>query len=123
MNVLLEMEKTGIKVETDMLQGLAREFAAKLADLEKECYALAGESFNIESPKQLGFILFEKLEIDKKAGVRAKKTMSGATSTDTEVLEKLAEHHALPAKILEYRSFQKLKGTYIDALPQLVNKK
>jgi DNA polymerase-1 len=123
MHVLLDMEKTGIKVEVETLQGLAREFATKLAALEKECLALAGETFNLESPKQLAYILFEKLELDKKSGVRAKKTMTGAASTDTEVLERLAEHHELPAKILEYRSFQKLKGTYIDALPELVNKK
>ncbi|HZV02696.1 MAG TPA: DNA polymerase I [Planctomycetota bacterium] len=123
MHVLLKMEKRGVKVETDMLKGLADEFATRLAAIEKECWALAGETFNIESPKQLAQILFDKLEIDKKAGVRAKKTMTGAASTDIEVLEKLAEHHDLPAKILEHRSFQKLKGTYVDALPQLVNKK
>ena len=123
MHVLFKMEKTGIKVETEMLEGLAKEFAAKLATLERECYELAGETFNLESPKQLGYVLFEKLEIGKEAKVRVKKTSTGAASTDTEVLEALAEHHALPAKILEYRGFQKLKGTYIDALPQLVNKK
>jgi DNA polymerase-1 len=123
MHVLLKLEKTGVKVDTSVLRGLATEFDAKLATLEREVHALAGEAFNIGSPKQLAYILFDKLEIDKKAGVRAKKTMSGAASTDEEVLERLAEHHDLPAKILEYRSFQKLKGTYVDALPTLVNKK
>lgn len=123
MHVLLKLERTGVKIDTSVLRGLAKEFDVKLAALEKECHELAGEGFNIGSPKQLGQILFDKLEIDKQAGIRGKKTATGAASTDTEVLERLAEHHPLPAKILEHRSFQKLKGTYVDSLPGLVNKR
>ena len=122
MHVLLKLERTGVKVDTSVLKGLAGELDKKIADLEKECFELAGEAFNLGSPKQLAALLFEKLEIHKKAGIRLKKTATGAASTDTEILEELAEHHPLPAKILEHRSYQKLKGTYVDALPQLVNK-
>src|SRR5262249_38032725 len=85
--------------------------------LEKEIHELAGGGFNINSPKQLGDVLFEKLNLN--AGRRTIKTKARSTSVD--VLEELAEHHPLPRKILEYRSLSKLKSTYIDALPLLIN--
>ena len=122
MHVLLKLERTGVKVDTSVLKGLAGELDTKIAELEKQCFELAGETFNLGSPKQLAQLLYDKLEVHKKAGVRLKKTATGAPSTDIEILEELAEHHPLPAKILEHRSYQKLKGTYIDALPLLVNK-
>ena len=84
--------------------------------LEQEAYALAGQPFNLGSPKQIGEILFTKLGLPVK-----KKTASGAPSTDEEVLAELAADYPLPAKILEHRSFAKLKGTYTDKLPLMVN--
>lgn len=115
MFVLQDMEKTGIKVDVELLQQLSKDFARQMRRLEQEIVEMAGESFNINSPKQLQHILFEKLQLPMK-----KKTKTGP-STDVSVLEELAKSHAMPAKILEYRQFQKLKSTYIDALPVLVH--
>jgi DNA polymerase-1 len=99
------------------LAGLSKEFAAQLTVLEEQIYNLAGSSFNINSPKQLASILFEQLAIPTKG---VKKTKTGF-STDSSVLEKLAESHPLPKVILEYRSLHKLKSTYTDALGESIN--
>ena len=114
-DVLVELEYNGIKVDTDRLAALSAQFGQRLDALEIEIYELAGHPFNIASPKQLAGVLFDELGLPV-----TKKTRSGA-STDANVLEQLAEHHALPAKIIEYRQFAKLKGTYVDALPALVH--
>jgi DNA polymerase-1 len=113
--VLTRVEWQGIRVDADLLAGLSREMAVGLERLEGEIHQLAGGPFNINSPKQLGEILFEKLGL-----ARGKKTKTG-WSTNVEVLSHLAEEHEIAAKILEYRSIGKLKSTYTDALPQLIN--
>ena len=112
--VLVEMERTGIRVDTAVLAGLSDEFGGKLSGLEEEIYALAGEPFNIASPKQLQHILFDKLALPP-----VKKTKTGA-STDQSVLERLADQHPLPDKILAYRGFAKLRSTYVEALAKLI---
>lgn len=111
---LVEMERTGIRVDPAVLAGLSDEFGGKLHRLEEEIHALAGESFNIASPKQLQHILFDKLELPP-----VKKTKTGP-STDQSVLERLADKHPLPEKILAYRGFAKLRSTYVDALSKLI---
>ena len=115
--ILAEMEYLGIRVNIDRLQSLSKQFGARLKDLETEIYQLADGEFNIASPKQLANVLFEKLELPV-----IKKTKTGP-STDADVLDQLAEYHALPEKIIEYRQFAKLKNTYVDALPEMVNMK
>ncbi len=114
--VLAEMEMNGVKVDLPLLARLSREFEGSLNHLKQEIYELAGETFNISSPKQLGEILFNKLKLPP-----VKKTKTGF-STDEEVLTKLAVTHPLPAKIIQFRGLSKLKSTYVDALPALVNK-
>ncbi|MBI2900077.1 MAG: DNA polymerase I [Planctomycetes bacterium] len=113
--VLLRMELNGVRIDAEVLRRLSRDFEKKLAGLRQEICAGAGEEFNIDSPKQLQRILFEKLGLTP-----GRKTKTGR-STDMEVLEQLAGEHPLPAKVLEHRVLTKLKGTYIDALPALVN--
>ncbi|HEX7507480.1 MAG TPA: DNA polymerase I [Polyangia bacterium] len=113
--VLAAMECLGIRLDSDYLRNLGNEVAISTRTLESEIHALSGVEFNIASPKQLAEILFTKLGLPI-----IKKTKTGA-STDADVLEELAAIHPLPAKILEYRTLTKLKGTYIDALPALVN--
>lgn len=114
--VLQEMERHGIKIDVPFLVQLSKDFEHKVSILEKDITNLAGEPFNLNSPKQLQHILFEKLGLPVK-----KKTKTGP-STDITVLEELAKEHELPAKMVQYRELQKLKSTYIDALPQMVNK-
>ncbi|NIS71865.1 MAG: DNA polymerase I, partial [Proteobacteria bacterium] len=114
--VLSDMEINGVKVDTGLLASLSRQFEASLNQLMKEIYELAGESFNINSPKQLGDILFNKLKLPP-----IKKTKT-SFSTDEEVLRKLAVTHPLPDKIIQFRGLFKLKSTYVDALPALANK-
>jgi len=113
--VLAEMERTGIRVDPARLEAFAKELERDLDNLTREIYALAGEEFTIASPKQLSHILFEKLKLPVH-----RRTKTGP-STDADVLTELAVGHALPGKILEHRSLAKLKGTYADTLPQLVN--
>ena len=113
--VLAAMECLGIRLDSDYLRNLGNEVATSARALESEIHALSGTEFNIASPKQLAEVLFVKLGLPI-----IKKTKTGA-STDADVLEELAALHPLPAKILEYRTLTKLKGTYIDALPALVN--
>jgi DNA polymerase-1 len=115
--VLAEMELAGILIDVATLGVLSAEFAAALERLMAEIYALAGMEFNINSPPQLRTVLFERLGISPR-GVRRGKT---GLSTDVDVLTRLAEQHPLPAKILEYRALSKLKSTYVDALPALVD--
>ena len=109
--VLADMEMTGVRVDREHLAKLSRQLDKDLKKLENEIYALAGEPFNINSPKQLGVILFEKLELRV-----VKKTKTGP-STDMSVMEELAGEHELPDRIVNYRQLSKLKSTYIDALP------
>ena len=113
--VLAAMECVGIRLDSDYLRNLGNEVATSARALETEIHALSGTEFNIASPKQLSEVLFVKLGLPV-----IRKTKTGA-STDADVLEELAVMHPLPAKILEYRTLTKLKGTYIDALPALVN--
>ena len=115
--ILVAMERAGIRVDRQVLSRLSGEFAQKLAALEAEIHELAGESFNIASPKQLGEILFEKMGIEG-----GKKTKTGAMATGADVLEGLAaQGHKLPAKVLDWRQLAKLKSTYTDSLPGFVN--
>ncbi|MEW6607588.1 MAG: DNA polymerase I [bacterium] len=114
-DVLAQMEQDGIKIDIYYLKELSQEFGKRLNDLEKEIYILAGTEFNINSPKQLGFILFEKLKMPVK-----KKTKTGF-STDEQVLKELSYYHELPDKLLEYREVSKLKSTYVEALISLTN--
>jgi DNA polymerase-1 len=113
--VLAEMELSGVKINTYLLSELSKELEARLWNLEKRIYNLVGEEFNINSTQQLGKILFEKIKLPV-----IKKTKTGY-STDVEVLEELAVEHELPRTVLEYRSLTKLKSTYVDALPKLID--
>ncbi|MCX6117432.1 MAG: DNA polymerase I [Proteobacteria bacterium] len=118
--ILCRMERAGIYIDTDSLGIISNKLDQRAKELEEIIYREAGESFNINSPKQLQVILFEKLAIHEKLGIkRLKKTKSGF-STDVTVLESM-EDHPLPRAILEYRMVSKLKSTYVDALPQLVH--
>ncbi len=114
--VLQRMERNGVLIDSQLLAIQSDELGRKMMDLERDAHALAGHPFNMNSPKQLGEILFEKLQLPV-----VKKTASGAPSTDEEVLAKLAEDYPLPKLLLEYRSIAKLKGTYTDKLPRMVN--
>ncbi|MCL4216291.1 MAG: DNA polymerase I, partial [Candidatus Hydrogenedentes bacterium] len=113
--VLASMEQAGIAIDTQLFEQLQREVAQQLHSLEREIIELAGEDFQINSPKQLQGILFGKL------GLKPQRRTKTGFSTDMEVLEALAGEHPLPAKVLEYRTLEKLRGTYIEALPKLVN--
>ena len=114
-DVLVELEFNGIRVDPARLAELSDQFGQRMAALEAEIFQLADREFNIASPKQLQEILF----VEQKLPV-IKKTKTGP-STDAEVLEELARQHPLPAKIIEYRQYAKLKGTYVDALPQMIH--
>jgi DNA polymerase-1 len=115
-DVLMTMERHGVKVDTGMLQQLSAEFLEKIKGIEQEIYQLAGVEFNVNSPKQLGPILFEKLQMPF-----AKKTKTGY-STNVDVLTDLARAgYELPGKVLEYRQLSKLKSTYTDALPKQIH--
>ncbi|SMX45517.1 DNA polymerase I [Actibacterium lipolyticum] len=115
--VLAKMEMTGIKVDRDTLSRMSNAFAQKMAGLEAEIHELAGQSFNVGSPKQLGEILFDKMELPG-----GKKGKTGAYATGADVLEDLAsEGHNLPARVLDWRQLSKLKSTYTDALQDHIN--
>lgn len=115
--VLAKMEKNGVRIDIDSLVETSHVFAEKMNEIEKEIYLLAGETFNISSPKQVGEVLFDKLKIVDKA----KKTKSGQYVTSEEVLQALKGKHPIVDKILDYRGYRKLLSTYIDALPRLIN--
>ncbi|WP_175804992.1 DNA polymerase I [Burkholderia ambifaria] len=114
--VLRKMERTGVLIDDALLQAQSTEIATRLIELEGQAYELAGGEFNLGSPKQIGQIFFEKLQLPV-----VKKTPSGAPSTDEEVLQKLAEDYPLPKLLLEHRGLSKLKSTYTDKLPRMVN--
>lgn len=115
--VLAEMEYWGIKIDTTYLETLSEEIGNKLEEIEKEAYHLAGQTFNLASPKQLSEVLFEKLDLDRK---KSRKTKTGY-STNHAILEKLQGDHPIIDLILEHRTLSKLKSTYVDTLPSLVN--
>ena len=119
MPVLAEMEMNGVILDTDSLKETSRALTNRMNEIEARIYELAGERFNIASPKQVGDILFEKLKIVEKA----KKTKTGQYVTSEEVLQQLKNKHEIVADILEHRGLKKLLGTYIDALPNLINKR
>ena len=119
LSVLADLERTGVQIDTTVLARQATAVKSRLDKAQTDIYNLAGEQFNINSPKQLAVILFEKLELPTLKKTGKTKTASTAVS----VLEELALIHELPKKVLEWRSLQKLKGTYLDALPKLVNRK
>lgn len=114
--VLIEMEETGVRMDTTMLAQLSRSLEQDLDRLTQKIYQTAGLEFNLNSPKQLGEVLFEKLQLP--FARRTQKTKNYSTDSDT--LEQLAESYELPRMILEYRQWAKLKSTYVDALPKLV---
>ena len=115
--VLARMERNGVCLDTASLQQISQEFTAKMQQIEHEIHEMAGENFNIASPKQVGDVLFGRLKIVEKP----KKTKTGQYVTSEEVLQNLRSKHPIVEKILEYRGYKKLLGTYVDALPLLVN--
>ena len=119
MKILAKMELAGISLDTDWLSRESVDLENDLRELEQKIFELSGEEFNMNSPKQLGEILFEKLKLDPKA----KKTKTGQYSTSEEVLQKLAYKHEIIQHILKYRTYQKLKSTYVDALPSEIEPK
>jgi DNA polymerase-1 len=116
LKVLFEMERTGVLIDAFLLAQHSEQLGRRLYDLEREAHVLAGQPFNLGSPKQLGEILFGKLGLPV-----VKKTATGQASTDEEVLQTLAEDFPLPKLLLEHRSLAKLKSTYTDKLPRMVN--
>ncbi|WP_244849835.1 DNA polymerase I [Caballeronia sp. SL2Y3] len=114
--VLRKMERNGVLIDREKLDAQSNEIAKRLIELQTEAYEHAGGEFNLGSPKQIGQIFFEKLQLPV-----VKKTPSGAPSTDEEVLQKLAEDYPLPKVLLEHRALSKLKSTYTDKLPRMVN--
>jgi len=114
--VLYQIERHGVLIDSALLRQQSHELGQRILQLEQEAHELAGQPFNLGSPKQIGEIFFDKLGLPV-----VKKTATGKPSTDEEVLEKLAEDYPLPARILEHRGLSKLKGTYTDKLPQMVN--
>ena len=119
MKILAKMELAGISLDTDWLSKESVDLENDLRELEQKIFELSGEEFNMNSPKQLGEILFDKLQLDPKA----KKTKTGQYSTSEEVLQKLAYKHEIIQHILKYRTYQKLKSTYVDALPSEIEPK
>lgn len=115
--VLSDMEQQGVKVDPDKLNDISKELSRELDSMQRRIFFLAGEEFNINSPKQLAKVLFEKL------GLKPRKKTKTGFSTEVGVLEELAVSHELPQEILNWRSMTKLKTTYVDALPAFINKK
>ncbi|MCA1324350.1 DNA polymerase I [Herbaspirillum sp. alder98] len=114
--VLRKIERNGVLIDSERLATQSNDLGRRMLEIEQQAYDLAGQPFNLNSPKQLGEILFGKLELPV-----VKKTASGAPSTDEEVLQKLAEDYPLPKVLLDYRGLAKLKSTYTDKLPRMVN--
>lgn len=117
MPVLADMERTGVCLDTEALRQSSALLSTQLGEIEQEIHTLAGETFNINSPKQVGEVLFERLKLLP----NAKKTKAGAYSTNEEILQRIHAKHPIVDKILDYRGKKKLIGTYLDALPQLIN--
>jgi DNA polymerase-1 len=116
-SVLLHMEQAGVRVDSDLLREMSSRLAVTIDDLAERVYASSGNRFNINSPKQLGDVLFNKMDLPKPT----KHGKGKVISTAQDILEDLAQHHEVPALVLEYRQLQKLKGTYLDALPALAD--
>ncbi len=116
--VLADMEMEGVRVDENFLKDYSNELQKDIVIFEKEIHEIAGEVFNIDSPKQLGTILFEKLKITD----QVKKTKTGQYATGEDILSKFVHDHPVVGKILDYRELRKLKSTYVDALPELINK-
>jgi DNA polymerase I len=116
--ILFEMEREGVMVDAELLAAQSRELGEKLVTLEQQAYALAGQPFNLSSPRQLGEILFQKMKLPMQ-----RKTGTGQPSTDEEVLTELAADYPLPKVLLAHRALSKLKSTYTDKLPQMVNRR
>lgn len=114
--VLASMERSGVRIDRDVLADISTQLHSKLTEVEREITALAGRPFNINSPKQVGEMLFDHLKIVDKA----KKTKSGGYTTSEEVLEKLRDRHPIVGKILDYRGLKKLLSTYVDTLPDML---
>ena len=119
--VITDMEETGIKIDTNLLKKMSAEIEEKINQLEKKIFKSANETFNINSPQQLGAILFDKMKLHETLGIKTKRTKIGY-KTDMEVLESLSSL-PFPKLIIEYRQLTKLKSTYLDALPKLINEK
>jgi len=115
--VLLRMEESGVRIDAALLRAQSSRLAVQIDDLAERIYASTGHRFNINSPKQLGDVLFNKMDLPRPT----KQGKGKVISTAVDVLEDLAQHHEVPAIVLEYRQLQKLKGTYLDALPQLAD--
>lgn len=115
--VLAEMETIGVRVDADYLEKFSKKLEIDLAEIEKQAYEAAGETFNLASPKQLSELFFEKLGLDKK---KSRRNKSGGYSTDAATLEKLQGDHAVVDLVVEHRTLSKLKSTYVDALPLLI---
>lgn len=118
MHVLAAMEYEGVKVDVQVLKGLSDELKAETEIVQRDIYAIAGTEFNIGSPKQLGEILFDKLKLIEKP----KKTKTGQYATGEDILLTLAPKHPIAQKILDYREYEKLRSTYVDALPKMISK-
>nr|WP_217345972.1 DNA polymerase I [Noviherbaspirillum sp. L7-7A]MBV0880330.1 DNA polymerase I [Noviherbaspirillum sp. L7-7A] len=114
--VLQKVERNGVLIDCELLATQSNELGRRMLEIERQAYELAGQPFNLNSPKQIGEIFFDKLKLPV-----VKKTPSGTPSTDEEVLQKLAEDYPLPKVLLDYRSLSKLKSTYTDKLPRMLN--
>ncbi|PIB37198.1 DNA polymerase I [Reichenbachiella sp. 5M10] len=117
--VLADMEYAGVKIDTEVLGGMSKDLNELSITAQDKIFELAGQEFNINSPKQMGEVLFEKMKLVEKP----KKTKTGQYATGEEILSKLASEHEIAERILEFREYQKLKSTYVDALPLLISKK
>lgn len=118
-NVLADMEMEGVKIDMKALKEMSEVLDTDVKQIQSDIFALAGQEFNVASPKQLGEILFDKLKLDSKA----KKTKTGQYATGEDILSKLENEHDIVRKILDFRELVKLKNTYVDALPELISKK
>src|SRR5690606_27997391 len=114
--VLTEVERNGVGIDAAALAAQSNELGQQMLALEQKAYELAGQPFNLNSPKQLGEILFQRMQLPV-----VRKTASGTPSTDEDVLSKLARDYPLPQVLLEYRALSKLKSTYTDKLPRMIN--
>ncbi len=114
--MLQKIERNGVLIDADLLNAQGAELGARMQQLEAQAYELAGQPFNLGSPKQIGELLFDKLKLPV-----ARRTASGTPSTDEEVLAKLANDYPLPKVLLDHRALSKLKSTYTDKLPRMVN--
>ena len=117
MHVLADIENNGVRIDTEALSKMSKELEVESTKAQAEIFEMAGEEFNVASPKQLGVILFDKMKLVDKP----KKTKTGQYATGEDILSKLANEHAIAKRILEFREYQKLKSTYVDALPTMIS--